>query len=141
MPRSHQVSKWPSKAHLHFPVCEKASGARAAPPEGKLSVSGSSSPPPSHAPPWACHMASGKSGACGGVSPGRLCREAWELHPVGGGGGGAHVQMHARAHTCTLWLSRALSLAVALSLQLLQRHVSCWSVPPDWGLTQRSLHS
>ena len=143
MPRSHQARKWPGKAHLHFPVCEKPSGAKAAAPGGRaVSQRGALLLLPPTPPTRACHMAPGRSGACGGVSPGRLCREPWELHPVGGGGGGAHVQVHARAHASTLWLS------LSLSLSLWFLHFLCsssrgmsaaGSVPPDWGLTERNL--
>ena len=42
------------------------------------------------------------SGACGGASPGRLCREPWELHLVGGGRGCTRVQVHTRARSLAL---------------------------------------
>ena len=67
-------------------------------PEGKPSVSRELIPSsrPLHLP--VSHVTGGR-GARGGASPGRPCREPWELHLVGGwvGGGCAHAQVHTHA--------------------------------------------
>lgn len=150
MPRSHEARTWPSKArpvswslksHLELGLQPRELPA----PEGRLSVNGEliSSSLPRHLPPGTHqrHMALGGRGACGGASPGRLCREPWELRLVGGSRGQTHVQAHTRAPSLPAPPPPSFLLARALSLQLLQRHISLLGQqPPDWGLTQRSPH-
>lgn len=127
MPRSHEARTWPSKArlvswslksHLELGLQPRELPA----PEGRLSVNGEliSSSLPRHLPPGTHqrHMALGGRGACGGASPGRLCREPWELRLVGGSRGQTHVQAHTRAPSLpapppppSFLLARALSLS------------------------------